>query len=166
MGNRRRARPFREVQSVILARTGTGADPTPRDVSTLVAGLSSLLQVGLHLAFYPAPGSSRPTDGDFASNTFTVLGWTADDRGQLVQLASEPVTGTTPIQAPDGWSGRTELEALEVVASLTAIGTDGEWRLIVTLEPSDGCLCQEIFDELVRQVAITAQVPPLFDGPP
>jgi hypothetical protein len=154
VANRRRVRELRDVQALTLARISPVASGAEADVTALVTGLSSLLQIGIHFAFYPDPGVPRPVDLDFAGNEFSVFGWTSDERGQSVQLDSEPVSGATPLQAPAGWSGRTELDGLEVRAHVSAIGTAGEWRLIVVLEPGDGTVC-ECFEALAQQVTIT-----------
>jgi len=164
MGNRRRARPFREVKSRAFAIVGSNADIATVSPSLLIQGLSSLLNLGIHVAFYPGPGVQRPTPGDFAGNTFQIYGWTADDRGQRIQLSDSPVTGSTPIPAPDGWSGDTDLDALEVRGSFYAMGIPGEWRLNLVLEPIDGAMCEETFTELAAQVDIEAIKAPTVDG--
>lgn len=165
MGSRRRARPWREVKAVTIAVEGPigGGGEESAEVSVLLSGLSSLLQIGLHLAFFPKRGA-RPDDANFTGNTFEIFGWTADERGQRVQLASEAITGTTAIQAPDGWEGRTELDQLELRASLTFTGTEGDWRAIVVLEPADGAMCEQVFAQLVGEVDLQAGHPPEING--
>lgn len=146
---------------------GEAGGGDPAEVSALLAGLSSLLHLGLHLAFFPESGNGRPDDGDFTgAASFVVLGWTADEHGERVQLASEPVTGATPIQAPDGWAGRTELDQLELVATVVALGTPGEWRAIAVVEPADGGMCEEIFAALVAEVSLTVGVKARLEGVP
>lgn len=154
MGNRRRARPLREVKELTLARTIELDDPEiTADVSVLLSGISSLLHIGFHLAFFPE-GGKRPADADFAGNTFAIFGWTADERGHRVQLASAAITGDTLVPAPDGWAGRTELDQLELRATLTALGTVGEWKAIVVLEPGDAAMCEDLFRSLVSEVEL------------
>ncbi len=163
MGNRRRGRPFREVKALTVARV-VGSSEATGEIAVLLSGLSSLLHVGFHLAFFPNEGK-RPDDAAFAGNTFAIYGWTCDERGQRVQLASEAVTGATPLQLPDGWAGRTELDQLELRATLTTLGTDGDWRAIVVLEPGDGAMCEEVFDALIREIQLgPVRRPVLIEG--
>ena len=162
MGNRRRARPFREVKAVTVAHEGAPeGGGSSADVSVLLSGLSSLLHIGFHLAFFPETGL-RPDD--FTGSTFQIFGWTADERGRRVQLASDPVTGTAAIQAPDGWSGRTELDQLELRATLVDTGTQGDWQAIVVIEPGDAAMCDELFESLVAHVELQAGRPAEIHG--
>lgn len=156
MGNRRRVGGIlREVKALTLVRTTAEVDDPDitADASVLISGLSSLLHVGIHFAFFPLE-AARPPDLDFAGNTFAIYGWTADERGQRVQLDSEPVSGVTPLQAPGGWAGRTELDQLELRATVNAIGVAGEWRVILVLEPADGAMCEGPFDALAEQIVL------------
>jgi hypothetical protein len=155
MGSRRRARPWREVKAITLATVNGIAGDQVEVVTALLSGLSSLLHIGLHFAFFPDQ-DKQPTAADFVNCTFIVLGWTADERGHRAQLASEPITGADPLQAPDGWAGRTELDQLELQATIDAFGFSGDWRAIAVLEPADGCIDHETFENLVKEVALTA----------
>jgi hypothetical protein len=159
-----RRRALRDVRSVVLARIGDSDGDVTGEVSALLSGLSSLLHVGLHVAFFPSDGNRRPDDADFSGCEFQIFGWTATEHGERVQLAVEAITGATAIAAPDGWAGRTELDALEVRATVTAFGTAGEWRALAVLEPADGSLCEEVFAALVAEVALTPQVKATVNG--
>ena len=151
----------RQVISTVISRD-IGAFSGPQETGTVtgwITGGHSLLRFGIYVGFFPK--STKPAAADFESgtlpsstgNNFKIYGWIADANGKLARASETPINGTAGTDAPDGWEGCSSLAEYEVVCALSTVNQEGEWRLVVVIEPADGGACGS-FDELAERVTV------------
>ncbi|MFL5381300.1 MAG: hypothetical protein ACJ8GN_02115 [Longimicrobiaceae bacterium] len=123
-------------------------------VSAFIDGLHPNLFVGIALAYFP---STRHRPSSFGANLFKLFQWDANEQGELVQLSSTPVNGSSGQAAPDKWEGTTTLPMIELQHSYVGMGASdlGRWEVIVTLAPAIE-MCEADFAALAQEVTIRA----------
>lgn len=146
---------LKAVVSAILVENPVASVQTGT-ASAFVDGLHPLLFVGIALSYFTAPGSRhRPTS--FGANLFKLYQWNANESGELVQLSSTPVNGSSGQAAPDAWEGTTTLPMLELQHSYVGMGASdvGRWEVVVTLAPAIP-MCEADFSALAQAVTVRA----------
>jgi hypothetical protein len=146
--------PCRAIQSKDIVRNN-GVGSTTGTGRARIKGLSSLLQIGIFVAYF-TDTKTRPAS--FSGNTFSIFAYVNDQEGSLVQLSDTPINndGAGSQQAPDGWEGVTTLPEVEVRLAATGItptANAGSWKVIVVAEPAEP-MSDEMFEQLVRNVNI------------
>lgn len=146
-------RGLKAVVSAIIVENPVASVQTGT-TSAFIDGLHPNLFVGIGLAYYPTTGH-RPAS--FAANLFKIFQWSANELGQLVQLSSSPINGSSGLNAPDAWEGTTTLPTLELAHSYVGMGAAdvGRWEVIVTIAPAIP-MCEADFLVLAQEVTIRA----------
>lgn len=142
-----RAHKYRQIVS---AQIGTNEDDATI-VTAWVTGGHSLLRFAIYVAFFPT--TSEPGAGDFANNTFDVYPWIIGPEGKRARASYTPINDGGTQQAPGGWEGSSSIDEYQVTTTFSAVADAGEWRIVVVVEPADGCAV-ELFDELAARVQV------------
>jgi hypothetical protein len=146
-----------KITKDVVVVTNQASAVSSGTVNAFVLGISSLLNLGIYLQFFPA---TRRRPSAFTGNTFLAYGYVADSAGELHQLSGTAINNNGAAQnAPDGWEGSTTLDGIRVEFSYTGISDAGTWKAVIKIEPTDPAMPADLFEALANAVSVSCSAP-------
>jgi hypothetical protein len=122
--------------------------------TVFLSGLSSLLTVGVYVAFFP---KVQNTPGSFAGCTFQIFPFIEDTDGAATPSDLTAINnGGSAQAAPGGWEGSSTLAQLRITSTVADLSVAGTWKAVVVVEPEDPAMSAETFADLARNVGLSA----------